>query len=1121
MIGFIQHQRSRFKTVCLALFVCVSLKAQTNELIEIKGIVIDESNTPMPGVNVIIKGKNKGTQTDFDGVFILKATTGDVVVFSYVGMETVEKIARTAEKWSIVLKEKNEALGEIVISTGYDKINKKTFTGAAKTIKAADFKIEGVVDVGRMLEGRVAGLNVQNVTGTFGAAPNITIRGNSSVLGNNTPLYVIDGVVQEDIVESNLNTLTSGNAETLISSSIAGVNANDIKKIDILKDASATAIYGARARNGVVVITTKSGRKNMPLKVKYTFEQTIRDIPKYSSYDILDSRENMSILQEMEAKGWLELPDVAQARYGGVYAIMAKRINTFDERTGKFLLENTQMAKNRFLQQYELANTDWFRALFQQSILKNHTLSINGGGAKNSYYTSIGFMSDPGWSIAENVRRITANIKNTTYFSENLSATIGANISIRKQRAPGTFSQSKSALRGEVSRNFDINPFSYAMNTSRMLRPRDNSGNLEYYRNNWADFNILNEVKNNYMALNQRDIRIQGDISWQINKHLSYNANTAIRYVNSVREHKITEGSNVVGAYNADETTVVRDANIFLYQDPDNPNAMKKAVLPKGGIYLKNDNFLTSYYLRNSLKYKNRFDNIWNLDVLVGQEIRYVDRDRTNFKGYGLQYENGYIPFTDPLILEAIINGGDNYFGINQTRERTVAFFGKANLSYKDRYILMFTGRFDGSNMQGKSTSSRWLPTGTISAKWNATQEDFLQDHPFINNLQMRTSYGLVATPGSATNAQAIFRSAITDRLLPDQRENSVIISELQNSQLTWEKQYEFNIGIDLGILKNRIRMTADVYHRNIFDNIDLVETSGIGGQSTKLGNNSTVSTKGIEFSIDTDNIKNDDFSWSTNFNIAYFKQEITKLMDKPRVFDLIGQAGGNLEGYPIGAIFSTRFKGLNNQGLPTFNVPSGKNEVTGINFQDRENLSDYLVYEGAAAPNITGGFSNKIRYKNWRLDILLTGAGGNKIRLRPVYSSSYSDLTVFTQDFKNRWILPGDEKKTTVPVIASRRMTENNSSLSAAYNAYNYSSERIADGTFIRLKNIGISYQIPKRITDKLGLSQLHFRAQATNVALLYSDDKLNGQDPEFFQSGGVAMPIRRQYTLSINVGF
>lgn len=1107
------------RNVVLTLFLAFTVQIYFAQSKIITGTVSDKTGV-LPGVSVVDKTLNKGVETDFDGKYTIVANVGDVLVFRYLGMKTKEVLVGESTVLNVLLVDAIDSLDEIVITTGYDKINKKSFTGAASTIKMEEIQIDGVVDVTRMLEGRTPGVTIQNISGTFGAAPRITIRGSSSIFGNNAPLYVIDGVVQEDIVEANLDQLASGNADSLISSSIAGVNADDIKKIDILRDASATSLYGARARNGVVVITTKSGKKSSPLRVSYTSEHTVRDRPSYSQYDILDSKENMSILKELEAKGFLELPNVAQARYGGVYAIMADRTNTYNSETGQFLLENTPESRNRFLQQYELANTNWFKELFRQSLTQNHSLSFTSGGENSAMYASVSFFTDPGWSIAEDVNRLTFNLRNTLYLSDKFNITLTSNASIREQRAPGTFQRQTDNVSGDVSRDFDINPFSYALNTSRTLRPRDSNGNLEYYRNNWADFNILQETENNYIDLNVRDIRFQIDATYKLTDHITYDFNSAARYVNSVREHNIRENSNVIGAYNANETTIVRDANIFLFTDPENPNATPIPVLPEGGIYTKNDNYLTTYYLRNSFNYNNTFKEKHELNLLLGQELRYVDREVNNFTGYGLQFENGYVPFTDPQILEKIITEGGNYFGINQERERTVAFFGKATYSYDEKYVFSITGRYDGSNRQGQTVSSRWLPTGSVSAKWNAKNEDFFKDSNIISDLSLRGSYGLVASPGSATNAAAIFESIVTDRLIPGDRETFLNIADLQNSELTWEKQYELNIGLDLGLFDNRVFLTADVYFRDIFDNVDLVRTSGIGGQFLKFGNNSDATVNGFELGLTTTNINSGDFKWTSSFNVSYFDQTITRLENTPIALDLVDATGGNVEGFPFNSLFSFNFDGLDERGFPSFILPEGSDPVTGIDFQDSEDITDYLVFEGSVNPNISGGFSNTFKYKNWNLDVLITGSGGNKVRLNPLYSSQYTDLSVFSKDFVNRWVIAGDENTTNIPVIASSQQNATVNNLNLAYNAYNNSTARIADGDFLRMKNIALGYSLDNRVTDKLGLSNLRIRLQATNLFLIYSDSKLNGQDPEFYNTGGVAFPIRRQYTMSLNIG-
>ncbi|MGY0408324.1 MAG: SusC/RagA family TonB-linked outer membrane protein [Polaribacter sp.] len=723
----------KFKiNVILTLFITFIVQTSFAQSKTVTGTVSDKSGEPLLGVTILIKGTKKGVSTDFDGKYKINAKSTDVFMFSSLGYLAKEEKVGTKSVLNVTLEESSEKLDEIVITTGYDKINKKSFTGSASTVKMEDVKIDGVVDVSRMLEGRVAGVNVQNISGTFGAAPQITIRGSSSIFGNNNPLYVIDGVVQEDIVEQNLDALTSGDASTLISSSIAGINASDIRKIDILKDASATSIYGARARNGVIVITTKSGKRSSPLKVRYTLEETVRDIPRYSQYDILDSKETLSALQGLRDQGYLRLANVGNARFSGVYGILEKQINSY--KNGGFGVPNTLEGRNKFLQQYELANTNWFKTLFRQSLKQNHSISFSGGGENNSFYASIGFIKDPGWTIADRVSRITSNLKNTFYLSDKFNLSLATVASIRTQKAPGTFHREANSVDGQFSRDFDINPFSYALNTSRALRPRDNNGNLEYYTNNWAPFNILEELNNNTLDLDVKDIRFQMDASYKITDNITYDLNTSIRYVNSTREHKIRENSNVVRAYNSNLTTVIADANIFLYKDPDKPNDIPVPVFPNGGIYTKNDNTLTTYYVRNSFKYDKTFNDKHNINGLLGQEIRYVDRNRSRYTGYGLQYENGLTPFTDPRLLEKIINEGDNYFDIGRERERTIAFFGRATYSYDDKYIFSATGRYDGSNKQGRSSSSRWLPTATISGKWNASEENFIQNSNTINN---------------------------------------------------------------------------------------------------------------------------------------------------------------------------------------------------------------------------------------------------------------------------------------------------------------------------------------------------------------------------------------------------
>ena len=1121
----------KLNLICLITFIMTfSTQLSHAQNRSINGTITDSDGIPLIGVTVVVEGTTRGVVSDFDGNYSINASTGEVLRFSFVGMETKLVTVENSDTINVTLIEDIEDLDTVVI-TGYQNVRRELFTGASQTIKAEEIKLDGVADISRALEGRAAGVSVQNVTGTFGAAPRITIRGSSSILGDTKPIWIIDGVIQEEIVNLSVSDLVSGDPNTLLSSAVAGLNAADIQSFEILRDASATALYGARALNGVVVITTKSGKKNQKPTFNYAAEFAVRDIPRYSNYDLLNSQETVSVYREMESKGFLDLPSSFQGRFGGIYNIMYRAIDDYNTSSGQFGLRNTPEERARFLQQFELANTDWFKTLFRSTPTQTHTLSYSGGSEKSTSYASLGYYTDAGWTVADRVRRITGNLRNTYYlFDDKLKLTTQLQGSIRNQEAPGTLAREEDTFFGSFTRDFDINPFSYALNTSRALRPYDNNGNLEYSRYNWAPFNILNEIQNNSLEINVNDIKMQLQADYQLNDNLKFTHLSSARYVTSNGEQGATENSNVAAAYRANETTIVQDANTFLFTDPDEPNSRPKVVLPVGGILTTTKNTLVTYTFRNTFDYTKRFgDDIHGIRIYGGQEYRHTDRTSSSNTGYGYQFNRGGTVFTDPDILKKVILEGNDYFSSQETRQREVSLFANVTYDFDKKYVLNVTGNYEGSNRAGKSSDSRWLPTYSIGGKWNIDKEDFIRDSEIISSMAFRPSYGLVGLlADNATNNLAVFRNQVTDRFNPDDRENFINIEDLQNSELTYEKTLELNLGLDIGFFNNRIMMNFDAYFRKGRDLIDLIRTTGIGGEELKLGNNSEMTTNGVEFQLNTVNVDSGDFSWKTGFNISHFNQEITNLRQESNVFDLItGTGRGNAIGFPKGALFSYQFQGLNEFGLPQFLTDQPDYDPADpfalIDFQDTDNVLDYLVYEGPTEPNLTGGLSNTFKYKNWDFSFFVSFSAGNKIRLNPAFKSQYTDLDVFPREFVNRWIAPGDENITNVPTIASQSLLQSfgDTDLQQLYNAYNYSTERVADGGFVRMKNITLGYSLDKQIIDRLGLSSLRMSLQSTNPFLIYSDSKLGGQDPEFFRSGGVAYPISRLFTFSLNIGF
>jgi hypothetical protein len=297
------------------------------------------------------------------------------------------------------------------------------------------------------------------------------------------------------------------------------------------------------------------------------------------------------------------------------------------------------------------------------------------------------------------------------------------------------------------------------------------------------------------------------------------------------------------------------------------------------------------------------------------------------------------------------------------------------------------------------------------------------------------------------------------------------------------------------------------------------LNTQGAGGEIRKYANVASMKSNGAEATLSTANIRKENFAWTTDFTFSYTKTEITDLLSQTRVIDLVRPGGYTRVGYPHRALFSIPFMGLNDEGIPTIMNEEGEVTTSDINFQEYDKL-DFLKYEGSAEPTITGGLNNMLRWKSWRLNVFVTYSFGNRIRLDQVFASGYSDQSAMPKEFKNRWVIPGDENITTIPAIASVRQYYNNRYIGWAYNAYNYSTARTADGGFIRLKDISLTYDFNPNLIHKIGLSTASLKLDATNLVLLYSDKKLNGQDPEFVNAGGVASPLSKQFTLTLRLG-
>lgn len=1097
--------------------------------VKVSGKVRDKNGGNLPGVSVREKGVANAVSTNATGEYLISVKEGATLVFSYIGYKTLEVQVGSKTLLNVTLEEDAAQLKEVnVVSTGYQQLDRKLFTGSSTLVKAEDSQRNGVPDISRMLEGQVAGVSVQNVSGTFGAAPKIRVRGATSISGDNKPLWVVDGIILEDVVNISNDALSTGDANTLIGSSVAGLNPDDIESFNILKDAAATAMYGARAMNGVIVVTTKKGRQTEGApRISYTGNFTTYLKPDYSQFDILNSADQMSINLELENKGFFQQTSTKGANVGPFGKMYAALYN-YDATTNTYELKNDVLSRTKYLERYANANTDWFDVLFKNSLLQEHSLSVTSGTEKFQTYASTSYLHDSGQTIGNSVDRFTGNFRLNWKMSDKLSVELLANGSVRDQRAPGTLTRNSDPVYGTFSRDFDINPYSYALNTSRAVTPYNEDGSLEYFTRNYAPFNILNELENNYLTLGQIDFKVQGGIKYKIIPSLTYSVDGAYRFAKTDRQHYIKENSNMAMAFRAGANDpTVMGSNPFLYQNPDDFSAYPIVTLPQGGFYNVNYDNLKNYYFRQNLEFNKTIADVHKLNVFGSMEVRYIDRQTSNFDGVGYQYDNGGIVNANYYYFKKGQEAGAPYYGMSVGADRFAAFALRAAYAYKDKYSFNATTRYDGSNLMGKSRTARWLPTWNISGAWNIDQENFWPKNDIFSSARIRATYGLVANIGNANNSAAVYYNQISRRPYDNEKETVTYISSLANEELTWEKLKEANLGVDLSFLKDRLNLTVDVYRRNIYDLIGSINTSGIGGEFTKTANYGKMKAHGVEFTIAGNAINKEDFRWRTQFNFAFNKNEITSLEVNPNIFSLVDDNGGALVGHAQAGLYSIQFAGLDhNYGYPYYIDEKGV-RTTYVNLQSTD--IGYLKYEGPIDPTFTGGFYNQFRYKGFGLSALFTFAAGNYIRLAQTFSSTYPDLYSMSKSMLNRWIQPGDEAFTTVPALldaytAARLVKESDGATIDArypYNLYNFSSERVAKGDYIRFKQISLSYDIPKKLAAKFHMSNATVSLIGNNIALLYSDKRLNGQDPEFFGNGGVALPIPKQYTLSLKVGF
>ncbi len=1093
--------------------VIVIQKAVKDELekniVRISGKVTDEKDEPLPGVTVFVKGfiRGVGTSTDNAGRYSVSVPKVEKLslVFSFVGMEPKEIMYTGQDTINVVLREMVNEMDEVtVVSTGYQTVNRKDMVGSYTTLKAEDIMLPAYSSIDQMLQGQVAGMVITNSSARAGASPKIQIRGTSTILGNQDPIWVIDGIIQDDPIEINAGTGLIDDMRNIIGNQVSWLNPNDIETITVLKDASATAIYGSRASNGVIVITTKKGKKDR-LSINYTGNISISPAPRYDQFNVMNSQERVHFSEEAYNFGvrYQKTPIKQLHTYEGTLRMLMEGDITQDEYIAN---------RNRL----EVMNTDWLDILTRTAISHNHNLSVSGATSKVNYMISAGYSKNNGQEIGNSSERFTSRASVGIQFNEQIRVNF--------------------ALDGTVGKNIGyaagVNPLNYALTTSRALPAYNEDGSYAFYRientykyNTSAQpdglgFNILNELENSGSEVKNGRIGINLSFFWKLYPWLEYQFTGGYTYNNINSQSYVGENTYAI-------------ANKYRGYDygtinPDDP-WFNAAVLPFGGELFTSNATQNSYNIQNKLLISKSFNEDHRLNVMLGVEVRSTKNDNLSNTLWGYVKDRGNMlvrptaqdKFT-PIGSASQSGLGDIfdqiYSGKSKVESKTDNFFSVfATLAYslKNRYVLNLNVRNDASNRFGQDVNNRFDPTYSLGLSWRVTEEKFMANQRWLTALNLKATYGIQGNALLNLSPELILQQQGVADIYNEYYSN---ISSIPNPQLSWERTRTWNLEMDMQLF-NKVNVVVDYYSRrsNAVIQKDIAYENGL--TSMKL-NGGIVYNKGIEVTVNLTPINTKDFGLSFSVNSSK-NWNTTGKSDFDVTVENYLEGNETMilkKGYSLGSMWSYAFAGLNGEnGTPMFkNLEfSEENPYNG-------DPTTYLVYSGQKNPYFTGGLNLSIRYRSFTLGSSFALLLGGKKRLTSPYSSMAAGIYMpketsnVSKDLAKRWKKPGDEKYTNIPgFIQGNQLLETPEGNKNMMDMWAQSDALVVNSSFLRCRNLTLGWRLNQKMAKKMRVSNLTVSASVNNLFVIASK-RFNGFDPELDNS---VMP--KNYSLGISVGF
>ncbi len=1092
-------------SLLLALLFGATAGAQTL----FSGRVVDSDGLGVIGAGVVCSGRpDRGTVCDEDGSFRLEVPKGiSKVEISALGMQSVVyDLENSAVKDALIVLEYESTMLDQVVVTGYAQTTVKRITGSVGILNSDSFKDKPLASVSSLMQGEVAGVQVQAVSGQPGTQSRIRIRGTNNLSGSSNPLWVVDGVpLQNESPNLSSEEMAAGAFDNIFISGIGGINPNDIESITILKDAAAAAIYGSRAANGVIVVTTKRGSEGR-LKLSYSNNFTWSFRPQ-RNLELMDSGEKIAWEQELWDEFAADRYAAAQSDNTVIYPVVGI-VGQVRAGCGQFAGWD-KARQDAYLQELASSTTDWYGELFRNAFSHNHHLSLSGGSDKAAYYISLGYNDDNGMLINNRYQRYNVNSSLTLTPARWIKLDIGNDFSRQSSKSPDSY--------------VDAFKYAYFANPYEKVRNEDGS---------WA-------ADNTYFSLGYYNGRGVEEVmpldGFNILKELELNSTTTVNISNTLRAQadiRILEVLKFVGllswSYSDNSTDKIVDASTYT-AFRDRLGYDDKSQTKLYGSITQNRGKRSSYVARGHFAWNQSFGR-HTLNVIAGAELRGSDSNTVYSKRYN------YNPITGTSSMPSISGPTDEWVkeverlsGEYFTRSRYASFYASADYFLGKTIVLNASVRTDGSSNFG--SERQFNPTWSAGAAWHLGEEKWMQRQRVLSHATLRAAYGFTGDVNTSAPHYLVMQYALQEyRYVNGKSYMMGSIPTAPNPDLGWEKTRDAKLGIDLGFLKDRLCLQAETYYRLSTDVVTSSRVASTSGYTYVYYNSADLMNSGVEFTLNGKIVRSRDWNVGASLNFAY---NYNKVLSYKPASSTITAKDRYVEGYPVGAIISGRYEGIDPvSGLYNFRLRPDAEVLTPSDLNDPDN---YRWYLGTTIAPFTGGFNVSASWKLLRLSVSGVYSFGNKVyemidspasylsarhdgvsteSVQSQYSDLYSNHLNVRRDRTSRWT-ESNNSGTLYPRIYDCYGTRYNFAQTNPMDWNIVNAIYLKDVSYLRIKSIVLSCELPQAWLEKIRMEKICFNLSLNNMITISSYD---GMDPEV---PGATYPTTRSVSLGVSLGF